>query len=514
MAASTKFTLVLACTLITTAGLASAQPSPDKTALELTRLRIAAEGHEKRNEHVACAETYMEIARMTPDAKGVDEVLYNAGVCFENGTLIGRAIVTYEQLVKRFPAARTSMKALVRIGNASAAIANFEKAAQAYESYAKRYGGERDAPRALASAITYRMALGDHREAAANIERFVKLYKKKLRRESADAQFGLAALYERQGDIEKMILAYQRYLKEQGKRGGTDRALIANAKIGAARWAQSCRVEGADGSCVRVSRPNRKAAPRKAATRKLPVRCGPESAASVQVLTRSPRLAKEAKTYFAKALSLRQRAVEGEIDEHRKASARHWAAASRFYSQQEDFESLLSLRFPVGLDFAPGSKTANESKRRFSAWIEKMTTQSAAVNESYRALNSPDAGVWAVAALARGGQSALHFSKLLQTAPIPKSVRTGPYAKDGVDAFCHALTAAAAPLEDQAIAAFGLCLELSKTLSHFDSWSRLCERQLALLRPEDFPPPLEFHRLSAVAGNVLTLAPLLSIPGP
>lgn len=502
---------LLSCALAAvSSGLASAEPSPaDKAALELRRMRMTAEEHERRGQHAACAETYRQIYQKNPDTQGIDEVLYNAGVCFEDDTRIGRAIETYDLLVKRFPSSRRSARALVRIGSASASIADYERAAIAYEHYAKRFPGERDAPQALSNATTYRIALGHNKKAIANIEIFVRNYKRRLKQESADAQFGLAALYEREGNTEKMVGAFKRYLKGSGSHGGTDRLLIANAKIGIAKWEESCKTETIDGSCVRARRSKTKAA-----KNKLPTRCSPEATAGVQVLPRSPRLAREAKKHLVIALSLSRRAIRDAPDESSKAATKHWEAAARFYSQQEDFETLLSLRFPTGLQFVPGTKQAKISERRFTNWIETMRTQSKTLGESYEEIQGPDAGPWAIAALARRGQNARHFSRQLQTASIPKEVRTGAYAKDGVDAFCHTMTGAAAPLEDLAITTYGMCLELSTVLNHFDSWSRLCESELALLRPADFPLPGEVRRVSTAAGDVLTLAPLLSAPAP
>lgn len=511
---------LVTCALLGATSLASAQPSPEA---EVIRLRLQAEAHEKRDEPIACAETYLTIDRQFPNAKGGDEVLYNAGVCFEDGKSVGHAIKTFGKLLARFPTSRLAPRARVRIGNAAASIANFERAAQAYEGYVRRHAGEKDAPDALADAITYRKALGHNKNAIDNIETFVRNYHRKLASESASALFASAAIYEGQGDTNKMVGAYKRYIKTMGKRGGVDRLVIANAKIGTALWEQSCSAAGEDDSCVRVVRRKmkfgRKIKPGGKIKPALPTHCGPDRN-RVLVLPRSRRLSAEAKKYFERTLSLSQQGTRaaasagpwpGAADS--AASARRWTEMARFYGQEEAFEALLSLRFPSNLDFDPRRKEkTRDSERRFSIWLKSMKERSMDLRKSYGEIGKKSTGVSRVAVLARAAQTSLHFTKQVQGAEIPISVRTGPYAKEGVDAYCSTLTSAAVPLEEEAIAAFAECLTLSRELDHFDRWSRLCERELATLRPEDFPLPAELHNASRAAGEVLSLTPLLLPP--
>jgi hypothetical protein len=95
-----------------------------------------------------------------------------------------------------------------------------------------------------------------------------------------------------------------------------------------------------------------------------------------------------------------------------------------------------------------------------------------------------------------------NFSDALFTAEIPKDVRTGAYAEDKVDAYCDALTTQAEPLEKISVDAFGFCLGLSTKLNWFNEWSRLCEKELGQIRPQDYPTASEIR---AEPNNIATV---------
>jgi hypothetical protein len=43
------------------------------------------------------------------------------------------------------------------------------------------------------------------------------------------------------------------------------------------------------------------------------------------------------------------------------------------------------------------------------------------------------------------------------------------------------------------VAGFTSCLETSTSLNWFNKWSKLCERELGQIRPQDFPTASELH---------------------
>src|SRR5690606_17934828 len=177
--------------------------------------------------------------------------------------------------------------------------------------------------------------------AVANIEFFVKQYKNKKKTDAADALFGLAGIYEKQGNEEAEIKAYERYLREMGSRGGKDRVVIAHARIGQLLWESSCKGKGVDGACVKIQR--ERAIRRRGKRRRgtvLPERCGEASKIKLTVLKRDPRLVSKAKGHFKKAISAYGKGNVSN-DAQRAAVATYWYAASRFYLAEEEYEKFL-----------------------------------------------------------------------------------------------------------------------------------------------------------------------------
>jgi tetratricopeptide (TPR) repeat protein len=58
--------------------------------------------------YVECGKTYLDIFNSNPEAPKSDEILYNAGVCFEDGRSLSTAIEAYTELRDRFPKSKRS----------------------------------------------------------------------------------------------------------------------------------------------------------------------------------------------------------------------------------------------------------------------------------------------------------------------------------------------------------------------------------------------------------------------
>lgn len=480
-------------------------------------MRKAAEQLEKSGRHIACGQAYLDIYNANPSGGRMDEVLYNAGVCFEQGKAMELAVGMYALLSKRFPRSPRNHKGLIRTANIYGSMAEYEKAAEKYEAYAMRYGAENDDPFALLNAATYRKAVGMDKAAIENIENFVKRYKKRMKEETAAAIFGLADIYEKHGDKDKVIETYKRYLKEVGRSGGMDRLLIANAKIGEMLWKQSCK-STVDGVCANIK--HERAARRNTGKKRgrglnLPRQCGgAKSKVGMSLVSRNRRKTAEAKKYFKAALALvKKGAIERVPDPSRRAAAIYWMAATRFYMVGERYEKYLSLNVPAKLNFSPNNeKKKRDSEMRFNEWNEDKKKLAAQLYVEYGEIKDITGGgaAWAIAAAARVGQLHQNFSLSLLTAEIPKELRLGPQARDEVDAYCAGMTTAAEGFENKSIQAFGFCLNLSTSLNWFNDWSRLCEKELAQMRPAHFPIGIELHGQPNGVADITDTAPLQS----
>lgn len=476
------------CLLVLVEGVAFAQPTTD--AVARVRQRQVAEQLELRGDHSGCAAAYLAIYESAPDADDADEVLYNAGVCHEDAGSIGRAIKTYRILVRRFPTSIRSKRALMRLGAASASIADYPTAAAAYEKYAKHFAGEKDAPNALLNALRFRMALGHNKGVVANSEAFIKMYKKRRSSETTAVFWALARHHEERGDYNRAVTIYKHFIKEVGRRGGADRVLIANAKIGELLWKQSCSRPNASAACLKQARSS-------IARKGTASRCGSNSATTHQAIARNPRLANSAQKYFAIALRLEEKTLRRTEDAARKTRVEYWLAASRFYQNERRYEA-----------FIPRKPPRFASQDDLARWLSETQDRMSKLTDIYQ--QEPTGHErWDVASIARIGETAQQFSNALLVAEIPKGYRTDEQA---LNAYCSSVTSEARSLESVAIAAFTKCLQQSGK-TEFNRWSQVCEKQLAVLRPSEFPVAREIHSESNTAGVVLAREPLL-VSGP
>lgn len=472
------------------------------------------------SKYVECGERYLEIYNRNPEGEDSDEVLYNAGVCFEDGKSIGAAIQVYNLLSQLFPDSNMTQKAIARLGNAYARVAWYDRAATKLEEYARRFGGEKDAFQALSDAVFYRKGIGDDDKAIKDTEFFIKQYGKRKVKEAAEAMWSMTAIYEKQGDKDKVVSHLRRYLKTYGRKGGIDRQIIAHTKIGMILWEQSCPVRGVEGACIKVRRErsivNRR---RKRRRRSLPTQCGPESKIKLTVVSRDGRKVRAAQKEFKTALRLfgKGSAVKKVPDSGSKALRTalmiKYFAAARFYLAEEQYENFLSIKFPTKLDFDPrNARKKKKSEKAFQKWLVEKNKQSAKTAKMYRAVIDIKDAQYAIAGAARIGQVSQNFSDALFTAQIPKNVRTGRFAEDKVDAYCDALTTEAEPLEKLSVDAFGFCLGLSTKLNWFNQWSRLCEKELGQIRPQEFPTAAEIRaEPNNVAAVITTEKPVLEL---
>lgn len=487
-------------------------------------LRKAAEQLEKTaketndySKFVACGEMYIDIFNRSPDAEGNDEVLYNAGVCFEQGKSIGAAIQMFELLSANYPKAKVTARAIARLGQNYAKIAWYREASEKLEEYAKKYAGEKDAYDAMNDAVFYRKGIGDDAKAIEDTNYFIKQFGSKKVDDAAGAFWSLTSIYEKQGDQDKVVAHLRAYIKRYAKQGA-DKVVVAYAKIGEILWEQSCKVKSVNGSCVRVTRERaiRDTSGKKKRKKKgndQPTQCGPEAKIKLTVVPRDEKLVKEAMKAFKSAQGTYEKAG-GKTGGDDKA-AKYYYARSKFFQAEVDYEQFLSYKFPANLDFSQENPSkAKKSLKRFEEWIANKAKSGEAARKKYEVLifEIKDAAN-AIAGAARIGQIQQNFSDALFTAEIPNDVRTGAYADEAVEVYCDTLMEKAEPLEAKSLEAFGACLKVSTDLGWFSEWSKLCEKELGQIRPEEYPTASELRSSpDEVAPVTAVEPPILVLP--
>jgi outer membrane protein assembly factor BamD (BamD/ComL family) len=467
---------ILVCVM---AGTALAGPA-DRKRVE-TLEKEAHDSHDSEK-YVAAGTAYMELYNAAPEAPDGDELLYNAGVMFEEGRAVSAAIQAYTLIGRQYPKGKIAAKALARLAKLYGDIAMYDKAADKLEEYAKKYAGEKDAYDALSDAIYFRKALGDREKAALDTNYFIKMFGTKKPHEAADAMFSLSALFEE--DEERTLKSLREYVRTFGSKGGADKLVIAHAKIGQLLWKQSCPVRMVDGLCV--------------TTRDIKRSCGTGSASVLTPRKRDETKLKDALGEFlaaAKAL---------ETSNIADPAARYYYAQAKLAEADLELEKFLALEFPRNLDLSSTAKTTREkSVKRFDAWLTEKTKTGATVNAKYEAVLAIRDAASSITAAQRVGSVSEAFATSIATGEIPRNVR-GP---DKTTAYCSALTNVAAPLENRAEVAYGVCLMKSTELSWFGESSRLCERALARTKPKEFPLLTELRTTSLQTAPVIALEP-------
>ncbi|HUS29742.1 MAG TPA: tetratricopeptide repeat protein [Kofleriaceae bacterium] len=474
--------------------------------IELTALRKIAEKLEKEARAtkdpaklVECGNAYLAIYNRNPEAKKNDEVLYNAGVCYEDGHSIGVAIRMYGLLEQYYPQSPVLPRAIARLGKAYGDIAFYDRAADRLEQYAKKFAAEEDAHDAMNDAVLYRKGTGDDAKAIEDTKFFVRTFGKSNPAEVANAAFALTSVYEKKGDHEAVIKHLREYIRVHGDKGGADKVVIAHARIGELLFEDSCPVKTVDDACVKITR--ERAVATRGRLARLPTQCGPDTKIKLTLVPRDERKVRDALAELATAAKHATKATTGDT-----AGVRYHLALARMIEANVEYEKYLGLAFPQNLDFDPKNKAVRDkSLARFDAWFAAKAKAGEAVSKKYVSVLELNDSANSIAARARLAQIAQNFSDALFTAEIPKDVRSGSYAEDKIEAYCDVLTTKADPLAVAAVKNYDVCLAKSTELGWFSEWSRLCERELGQLEPEQYPTATERHAESDRFAAVIAL---------
>jgi tetratricopeptide (TPR) repeat protein len=463
------------------------------------------------SKYVDCGQAYFDIYNRNPEGKENDEVLYNALVCYHEGKSIGAAILTFNLMARYYPSSKLMPRATGRIGKAYGDVAFYDKAAERLEEYAKKYAGEKDAYEAMSDAVFYRKGIGDDAKAIANTKFFIDTFGRKKPAEAANAMFSLTTIYEKQGDKDAIVKHLREYIAKFGDKGGADRKVIAYAKIGLNLWEQSCKVKQLDGSCVTIVREraiSTQKQKRKKGASEQPKQCGPESKIKLTVVKRDDRKVRDALAAFAAAS--REFEKTGGKTGGDEAGARYYYAQSKFAVADKDFEAYLELKFPQGLNFDPDPRRkaiADKSRKRFDEWVAQRKKIGGAARAKYDEILQIKDAATSIATYARIAQISQNLSDALFTAAIPEDVRTGEFADEKVEAFCDRMSEVAEPLDKTALDAYGVCLNKSTELGWFSEWSKMCERELGQINPNEYPTASELRAKPEQVAPIIAVEP-------
>ena len=516
------------------------------------------ERYEQIGKYRLAADEYVKLATDHPEDPRIAEVYYNAAVDYERAKAVGAAITQRQNLIRLLPNHELSKKAVFLLGKAYHTIAAYDKAADYYEQFAKDYPGEKaptDASMALFTASFFRRGLGDTSKAIEDANNFVKIYGARAAKgndyedRSAGVYYGLGQIYEEQKDWNKLEKHLQDYLKTMGTKGGIDRQIVANVKLGELKWKASCPAPngGVNGACVEVTRVRASSATRVAEKAKkgkhkkkgleLPKQCGPETKSKVTIYDRKPALVKEAQAYFANAMKLyaggaaikKMPAVKDEAEKNARVdSMMYHVAEAEMLEGDLDYEKLLAMKIPDKLDFTPPDANSSPAKqkaakkrledavKKFKGWFDGKTAQLGKAQKEYQNVILLKQAHWAIAAAARIGQLFQDFSGQLYTAPVPKAPASPPgmsqedFEQLFHDSYCDQMVDTAEPLEGKAIEGLSTCLNKSTELSWFNEWSALCEAELNQIKPGEYPLAAEMRATPGYFDKKADSAPVIT----
>jgi tetratricopeptide (TPR) repeat protein len=518
-------------------------------------LRKRVEVMEKNGEYRTAGTLYLQLADRFPDDPKLDELLFNAAVNFERARLIGLAIQAREKLISTKPDSPLAKKAIYRVGQNFQFIAAYEQAAEKYETFATKFPGEIskadekdptkkvDAPLALNTASFFRRGLGQIDKSIDDVNLFIKNYggRKEYFDQAAGVFFDMGQIYEQRKDYAKLKQHFAEYLKNWATKGGVDRQIIAEVKLGEIAWRESCPVPGVNGACIDIKRERassatlvaaKAAAKNKKLKAKGPLKlgqCGPETKSKITVHERKLASVKEAMAHYKKALDLFKGGaaasaipkVDDTIRDGRIAVMTYHAAMARIAEGDQMYEELLTMKVPTGLVFDPKRKKENDASiKKFKGWIEQKSKKLLEAQKVYQSVILMKNAHWVIAAAARIGQLFQDFANGLYTAEVP----TPPAPPPGLerdewgqlfrDAYCDQMTDQAEPLDKKAEDGLSVCLTKSTELNWFNEWSKLCELELNQIKPGEYPLASEIRAEPGYSGITFDVATPASVTTP
>lgn len=139
-----------------------------------------------------CGELYLAIVTEPGTVPAqMDEVRYNAAVCFAQGGSVDRAVATFRELIKHHPRSRLATKAFARLALLHGDVARYREAVDALEQYVVRFPAEKDAYYAASDAVLYALAIGDLGRAARIADLAIARYGAKKPEHMAEASLAV-----------------------------------------------------------------------------------------------------------------------------------------------------------------------------------------------------------------------------------------------------------------------------------------------------------------------------------
>ena len=497
----------------------------------------------------ACAKLYLEVYNTYDEHKHADTLLWQAALCSEAAGALGEAVHIRKILLERYPDSAHASEVLLGLGDSHASIAMYEPAAEYYEQFATRYRKDTRTPAALDNAYLFRIGLEQSDAARRDLAALQKLYATKHVAKAAEYFWSGRELLDSSKQRRQHALDYLDTFEWQG---GYDREVVAHAVIAQIDWRRSCREPLLFDACISLERsPAKRGVPGVSALEaaqveaalaeiagtppkpyRRPKRCGGEvGGVTLTVHKRNAKLAEAAQKRFKLVLRLakneRKKIDIPENDRVRIEAFKSAQALAMVYRADQEFEAYLALDLPAKLDFyVDGSLRDsgivgqerlyrdqlvrwNDSLERLGEFFERKAKLGWDLAKDYAEVKGTGSPYWVLAGASRSAMVYETFADQLHLARIPRGLR----GQEQVAAYCDALADYAAPLMQQAMAAWEYCTDRSTEFQYFSEFSRECETRQAEHDPHKYPATKELFGESVYAGGRLTSVGLLPESG-
>jgi len=499
-----------------------------------------------------CATQFVEVFNKFEDHPKASTLLWNAAECSDAAYQVGQAITLRKALLERYPDSEHARDTLKYLAESYQAVAYYDDAATRYEEFAEKYPKDGESADALQNAYLFRLGLGQETKAKDNLVKYESVYKKKDIEKAAK-------IFWSEHDLLKSVGAKrshaEEYLKVYGKKGGLDRAVVAEAVIAQTDWRRSCDEPLLYDSCISVKRKRvisgveeiekrkklEEKAKRKAeeeaknessdmkkARFKPPKNCGSPTQGIITVHTRGKKRREQAQARFRGILkSIGKGKVQIPAEDIKRADdfKNAWAM-SMVYVADEKYERYLTIEMPSELDFSVEDylkdsgvpawekkykeqvAKAEDSKKRVGAFFESKMKLGKELQDEYAVVKETGSPYWVLASAARTASVLQNFADQLYRADVPQDFRTD----EQVWAYCDALADQADPVQEQAMAAYTYCIERSTEFQFFNDFSRLCEEEMQQRNADKYPATNELFGVSIYTASRIERVGVLEDP--
>ncbi len=437
--------------------------------LRCEMMRKNAEERQANQQWKSAAKIYMTIARKYPNCGRLDEVLFNAAICFEADHLLGRAIKTRTVLVEKYPNSPLAPKAVYLVGANFHALAMYDRAAEYYEIFAGKYPRQtgKDCPakdrelglcagahEALQNAVFFRLGLGDEKKAIEDAALFEKHFAARYPRDASRVKYALGSIYRRSGQWQRVAEHYRGFLDRYGSRAMPHEVIQANVEIGRAYLSLGRK------------------------SRALPFF---RAASDAWFRGAADRIAKLEETKEQK--------------ERFAALARTATAEALFHQANDAYDAFMAIEFPSFR--AKGRYRARRTalfqqwlNRDFARWMQRKLSAMDGTRITYDRVATLSVPGWSIAAAARVGDVYLSFVNEFREAPVPPWLEGD---EELVALYFEKLDETSQHWVVQATDAYRYCLSTATKLRWFNEYSTHCETELSRLDPATYPRAAELR---------------------